>query len=50
MNWAPPHIILNDPVKKPTNKTEEPYIQNKKKENFIQKLIKKPRRYDSIFS
>ena len=27
MNWAPPHIISNDPVKKPTNKTEESYIQ-----------------------
>ena len=27
MNWTPPHIILNDPVKTPTNKTEESYIQ-----------------------
>ena len=26
MNWAPLHIIFNNPVKKPTNKTKESYI------------------------
>ena len=27
VNWAPPHIVLSDPVNKPTNKSGESYIQ-----------------------
>ena len=38
MNWAPPHIISNDPVKKPTNKT---YRSKLKKGKFHSKVNQK---------